>query len=290
MGRWNPGITKENVRHLMQMLRQGRRPVVAVYDSIGPDFFLSPAPGWLNLGLWEGPGEEHEAEAAVQRMVSTLAAELPAGGSILDVANGLGAQDVVIDEVASPRLLIALNITESQLRAGRERLDAARARPVVADAVHLPVRSHEVDGVISIEAAFHFASRDRFFREVRRVLRRGGRLAMSDISVERRRPKSLREVTAGLANLRTWGVKKSALQSAAEIERSLVNAGFTDITVRSVGDLAFPPAISFMRRRLESTPDAPPVQRWGAGVLLDQWEFLYRRGVIDYILVTATSP
>ena len=93
---------------------------------------------------------------------------------MLDVGNGLGAQDVVIASTARPRLLVALNITESQLRAGRDRLRAARAWPVVGDATRIPLRAGSVDGVISVEAAFHFSSRARFFSEVRRVLRPGG--------------------------------------------------------------------------------------------------------------------
>ena len=284
------GITKANARHLIRMIKQGSRPATSLYDSIGPDFFLSPAPGWLNLGLWEGPGDEQEAESAVQRLVRTLAAELPTDGSILDVANGLGAQDLVIDDVCSPDLLVAVNITESQLHAGRARLRAAGAQAVVGDAMHIPVGSNLMDGVISIEAAFHFPSRQRFFDEARRVLRSGGRLAMSDISIERASPGGPREWVAGLANLRVWGVKRSALQSAAEIEASLAASGFADVEVRSVGDKVFPPAIAFMRQRLTASTDAPGIQRWGASVLLDQWELLYARGMLDYILVTATSP
>ena len=65
-----------------------------MYESIGPDFFLALAPGWLNLGLWEGKGDEDEAPVAVRRLVEALAAWLPAGGRILDVGNGLGV-DVV---------------------------------------------------------------------------------------------------------------------------------------------------------------------------------------------------
>jgi hypothetical protein len=49
------------------MFRQGRNPAARVYESIGPDFFLAPAPGWLNLGLWEGDGSADEAEAACRR-------------------------------------------------------------------------------------------------------------------------------------------------------------------------------------------------------------------------------
>src|SRR5215831_6087845 len=114
--------TRENLRHVGALFHQGANPVARVYESIGADFFLAPAPGWLNLGLWEGPGSEDEAEAACRRLVATLAAALPTGEAILDVGNGLGTQDPVIASVARPWTLVAMNITEWQLRAGRTRL------------------------------------------------------------------------------------------------------------------------------------------------------------------------
>ena len=74
-----PALTRANVRHIGALLRRGRNPAATVYDSIGSDFFLEPAPGWLNLGLWEGPGDESEAPRAVRRLVETLAGQLAAG-------------------------------------------------------------------------------------------------------------------------------------------------------------------------------------------------------------------
>jgi cyclopropane fatty-acyl-phospholipid synthase-like methyltransferase len=282
------GITRENLRHLWGFVKQSSNPAAAVYNSLGSDFFLSPAPGWLNLGLWDGNGEEREAEIAVRRLVQTLAAELPAGGAVLDVGNGLGAQDLVIAEVASPRWLVALNITESQLRSGRERLAAAGAQPVVGDAVQIPLTSATFDGVISVEAAFHFSSRGRFLSEAKRVLRTGGRLAMSDVSVERRRPHDLREVFAAVSNLRAWGIKRRNLKSAQEIEDLLGANGFTDISVQRVGDRTFPPAIRLFRSRLDHA-DVPQLQRTGAGILLAQWQLLYERHLMEYLLITATA-
>src|SRR5713101_4863866 len=97
------GWTRENFHHVATLFRQGRNPAARVYESIGSDFFLAPAPGWLNLGLWEGPGSEDEAEAACRRLVQTVAEGLPKGGVVLDVGNGLGVQDPVIASVARPR-------------------------------------------------------------------------------------------------------------------------------------------------------------------------------------------
>src|SRR5689334_5281510 len=150
------GWTAEHVRRAAAMIQQGANPAARVYESIGQDFFLALAPGWLNLGLWEGPGSEGEAEDACRRLVSTLAAALPTGGVIADVGNGLGTQDPLIAEVARPRRLVAVNITRWQLVAGGDQLRQAAAVPVAGDAARLPFADASVDGVISVEAAFHF--------------------------------------------------------------------------------------------------------------------------------------
>ena len=114
---WLTGWTGEHLRHAAAILRQGGNPVARVYESIGADFFLAISPGWLNLGLWRGPGTEDEAEAACRRLVQTVAAALPAGGVILDAGNGLGTQDPLIAGQVRPARLLAVNITEWPARA-----------------------------------------------------------------------------------------------------------------------------------------------------------------------------
>jgi erythromycin 3''-O-methyltransferase len=285
-----PALSRANLRHLASLVRLGRNPAATVYDSLGGDFFLSPAPGWLNLGLWEGPGDSAEAEAAVVRLASELAAELPHGSDVVDVANGLGAQDLVVRSVVQPRTLVALNVTESQLRTGRARLHEASATPLVADATSLPLSNNSADGIISIEAAFHFHSRPYFFAEARRVLRPGGVLSMSDVSAERSRTLSPREAVAGLTNLRAWGIRRHSLMSAAEIEAALVDAGFVDVRIRDVSQRVFFPAIRFFRERLRTARQGPLAYRWGSAVLLRQWELLATREVMRYLLVRAEVP
>ena len=179
------GWTSRHLRHIAGMFWQDRNPAARVYESIGSDFFLALAPGWLNLGLWEGPGSEEEADTACRRLVQTVAAALPEGGVTLDVGNGLGMQDPVIVEVLRPRRLVAVNITEWQLSAGRDRLREAAAQGVAGDATRLPIADQSIDGVISIEAAFHFRSRRAFFDECFRVLKPGGVVSISDIAIER---------------------------------------------------------------------------------------------------------
>lgn len=283
MSQW----TVEQRRHLAHALGLGPMSARTVYESLGADFFAAPAPGFLNLGLWDSrPGSSGRAPRAAERLVATLASHLPLGGEVLDVANGLGAQDPVIAEVALPRLLVALNLTESQLRAGREHLRVAGALPVAGDATRLPFADARFDGVISVEAAFHFPSRAAFLAEARRVLRPGGTLTFSDVSVERR-PREPLAVLAGLTSLRFWGLHSASLLPAARIAVLLRDAGFVDVRVERCGHRTIDPFIEFLRERLDEPGDMPPSQRLAARTMGRQWRLLRRRGVIDYLLVRA---
>ncbi|HLB61171.1 MAG TPA: class I SAM-dependent methyltransferase [Actinomycetota bacterium] len=283
--------TWANARHVVALLRQGRNPAATVYESIGTDFFLALAPGWLNLGLWEGDGDLEEAPVAAQRLVETLAAQLPKGGVVLDVGNGLGVQDPVIAGVARPRRLVALNITESQLRAGGPELERAGAAGVVGDACRIPLADGSVDGVISVEAAFHFRSRAAFFEEVRRVLRPGGVLTMSDVATARL-PRTPGETLAGLTQIRVWGLRRGSVASPARIASLARRAGLDDVTVGVVGDRVIAPALAFARRRLSDgrSRGMPASLRLAAAAMLRAVELLWRRGIVEYVLLRASAP
>jgi ubiquinone/menaquinone biosynthesis C-methylase UbiE len=284
------GWTGEHVRHAAEMVRQGRNPAARVYESIGSEFFLAPAPGWLNLGLWDGDGagSEDQAETACRRLVATLASALPAGGVIVDAGNGLGVQDRLIAELVRPRRLVAVNITEWQLAAGRRRLAAACAVPVVGDAARLPLADGAADGIISVEAAFHFSSRRAFFDQCYRVLRPGGVVTMSDIAT-RRWPRTPGELLSGLTQLRVFGLRPAAAMTAAQIAATATEAGLTQVEVTSCGDRVIGPALRLAAARLSSGA-APAGHRAIACALLWQVELLWRRRVIDYILLRAVRP
>ena len=283
------GWTSEHVRHVGEMFKQSRNPVARVYESIGSDCFLAIAPGWLNLGLWDGPGTEDEAEQACQRLVETSAIELPAGGVIVDVGNGLGTQDPVIAQLLGPRRLVAVNIAAWQLADGRDRLAAAGAAPVAADAVRLPFASGTVDGIVSVEAAFHFRSRKAFFRECYRVLRPGGVLSITDIATERW-PRDPVELMAGVTALRVFGMRRNAAMTTEQITGVARLAGLVDVEAMARGDRVIAPALRLTAARLSRAPAAPAGHRIAARALLWQVELLWRRRIIDYLFLRAVRP
>ncbi len=280
------------MRHAAAMLRQGVNPAARVYESIGSSFFLALAPGWLNLGLWQGPGTEDEAETACRRLVGTLASALPTGGVVLDVANGLGTAEPLIAQTVRPRRLVAVNITEWQLAAGRDRLREASAVGVAGDAVRLPFADGTVDGIISVEAAFHFRSREAFFAECYRVLRPGGVLSISDISVERW-PATPAEMVVGLTQLRVFGLRPEMAMTAGQIVAAARSAGLAEVEVTSCGGRVIAPALRLIAARLAAPAAAPAGHRAPAGhqaaarLLLRQVDLLWRRRIIDYQLLRA---
>jgi SAM-dependent methyltransferase len=285
------GWSRANVRHAASVLRHGSNPAATVYDSLGQDFFVALAPGWLNLGLWDGDGSDPaEAPVAVRRLVETLARELPSGGDVLDVGNGLAEQDPVIADVASTRSLTAVNITRSQLVAGAARLAEAGAWAVHADATRLPLRDESFHGVISVEAAFHFPSRAAFFAEAYRVLRPGGVLTMSDIPTVRM-PRTPGEGLAAFTQLRVWGLGVHAAATSDEIVGLAFDAGFVDVRAESVGDRVIAPALRFVRDRLDrGAGDVPKSYELAVRVMLRQVDLLWRRGVLDYLLLHGRKP
>jgi SAM-dependent methyltransferase len=287
VSRW----TRHNSRHALSMLRFGRNPAATVYDSLGPDFFLALDDGWLNLGLWDGDGgDPGEAPVAVRRLVRRLASELPTRADLLDVGNGLGAQDVVISEATEARSLTGLNITLSQLQAGRANLQAAGAKGVNGDACRMPFRSGSFDGVISVEAAFHFRSRADFFAEAFRVLRPGGVFAMSDVPTMRR-PRTVPEAVAGLSQLRVWGLSLGATASPDEIVGLVRGAGFTDVRAELAGRRVIAPALRFVQDRIErGGVDATRTIQLAARTMLHEAELLWERGILEYLFLVARKP
>lgn len=283
---WN----QAHLRHVGTIFRRGTNPAAAVYDSIGDSFPLAFDDGWLNLGLWEDvTGPDDEASRAVRALVEVLAARLPRSGTIVDVGNGLGAQDEVIAEVTQATRLVPVNITLSQLRAGRSRWEEAGAHAVLGDACQLPFADDSVDGLISVEAAFHFPSRRRFFDEAYRVLRPGGVMATSDVPVERM-PRGPIEALAGVSQLRFWGLHRGAAVGATAIAGYARTAGFIDVQVERCGDRTIDPAMRWVRRHLPTDPGLNRGQRMAGQALISQVEMLRRRGMLDYILLWAQKP
>jgi ubiquinone/menaquinone biosynthesis C-methylase UbiE len=75
--------------------------------------------------------------------------------------------------------ITAIDLTPKNLEVARG--NAPGVEFLHMDATRLDFPDASFDHVISVEAAFHFATRERFLREARRVLKPGGRIVLADV-------------------------------------------------------------------------------------------------------------
>lgn len=139
---------------------------------------------YVHWGYWEEPGsatlapEEFQAAAARLDAEVLAAADLKDGQSILDAGCGFGGTLEAVGKAFPRAERAGLNIDARQLEIARAAVPGARF--VEGDACAMPFPDASFDRVLAVECIFHFPSRLRFLKEAARVLRPGGRVALSD--------------------------------------------------------------------------------------------------------------
>jgi ubiquinone/menaquinone biosynthesis C-methylase UbiE len=133
---------------------------------------------YANFGYWDK--DIQTAREASDRLMEKLLSCVPKKkGVFLDVACGKGATTEFVARFFPDAQIHGTNISEKQIRTAKQNLPKAHFS--LMDAANLAYADNCLDGLICIEAAFHFYTRKLFFKEALRVLRAGGYLVMSDV-------------------------------------------------------------------------------------------------------------
>jgi SAM-dependent methyltransferase len=196
-------------------------------------------------------GEEGAADAPVQASlgcgVPTAVADLHDGDVVLDLGSGAGA-DVLISarRVAPSGRAIGLDMTDEMLELARANAAAAgvaNAEFVKGYLEQLPLADASVDVVISNCVINLSHDKPRTLREAARVLRPGGRFAISDVIADADMDAATR------ADVAAWSGCVAGALTRAEFERSLADAGLVDVEIRETHRVHAHAAAAIVRAR-----------------------------------------
>jgi arsenite methyltransferase len=162
--------------------------------------------------------------------VPTAVADLHAGETVLDLGSGAGA-DVLISaaRVGPAGRAIGLDMTDEMLALARE--NAAQAGVTNAEFVRgymedVPLPDGSVDVVISNCVINLAGDKGTVLAEASRVLRPGGRLAVSDVVADEAMDDATR------ADMEAFTGCIAGALTEAEFRAALAAAGFTDVEIR----------------------------------------------------------
>lgn len=266
------------------------RKVENLYGG-GIENYLDHHDGYLNFGLWEDGISDYvkAAENLVQRMGTILG--LNENSKLLDVAPGMGTQDIFLSRNFSPLSIDGLDVTWGHVEHGRRRsLEAGlqeRVRFSHGTATQIPFPDQTFTHVLSIEGPEHFDTREKFLHEAKRVLQPGGVIAMADFIVKRP-PRNIVEKVVAEAARSLWKVPRANVYPSEIYADKMREAGFENVTIEECGASVIP-GYYFEQMRPETIKAITRIRGFmlaRLSLLLDVAVYRgFTMGLLEYVLV-----
>ncbi|KDN84649.1 class I SAM-dependent methyltransferase [Kitasatospora cheerisanensis] len=263
----------------------------AVQETYGPADLSAAqifAGGFINFGYWPGidlsrPLDETDRIRSQQALYRHVldALRLPDAARLLEVGCGLGMGCALALAEYGAAAVTGLDIHPAQLRRAREahaetlRREPDRLRFVQGAAEEIPLAEREFDAVLSVEAAQHFPDLTAFAAETFRVLRPGGRVAVTSFFTpddSPGRPEDLAEL------LLTFADGLDIARPVGALANAFAAAGLTEVRTRSIGPGVWPGWDAWLSRW------------WDEDTWPRNFRHAWERRLLDYYVVTAGRP
>lgn len=159
-----------------------------IYNWLAKDF---KAEKWyfMNYGYVPGAGEallELKDEDEINRYQIQLYHYLAVkteirGKEILEVGSGRGGGARYIATYLDPKFMTGMDLAPSATRLSNQLHKAANLNYINGNAESIPLKDAALDVVINVESCHAYGSVPKFLSEVKRVLRPGGTLVLTDL-------------------------------------------------------------------------------------------------------------
>jgi SAM-dependent methyltransferase len=168
----------------------------------------------------------------------TALASLKPGELVLDLGSGGGFDAFIAGRKVGPKgRVIGVDMTADMLSKARKNIVAYRRRSRLdnvefrlGEIEHLPLADNSVDVVISNCVLNLSPEKPQVWREIARVLKPGGRVAVSDLALLKPLPKGVREMVEALIGCVAGAVLVS------ETKRMARQAGLSEIRLKQKAD------------------------------------------------------
>ncbi|MFN7916644.1 MAG: class I SAM-dependent methyltransferase [Vicinamibacterales bacterium] len=222
-GRIRATGTPELIARLRARMRAGfsARQYAEADDQITDPRFV-----FINHGFVELDGSDDFAWVADDdrpwrynlNLVRQVVRNVPLDGArVLDVSCGRGGTSAYLARYHAPAEVVGVDLLPGHIAFCRATHTAPNLRFIEADAQHLPFEDASFDVVTNIEASHAYPQLDLFLAEVRRVLRPGGILCLTD-NVK------AGQIDARTERLRPYGDVRWVRNITAEVTEALLQA------------------------------------------------------------------
>lgn len=163
----------------------------------------------------------------------TAIASLKEGEIVLDLGCGAGFDCfLAASKVGKSGKVIGVDMTPEMIEKAKKNEDNNRVKNVefrLGEIENLPVADNSVDIVISNCVINLSSDKSKVFREIFRVLKNGGRIAISDIALQRELPKEIRQNIKAYVGCIAGAILIDSYKKIAEA------SGLTDIKITIKG-------------------------------------------------------
>lgn len=155
--------------------------------------------------------------------------DLKEGEKVLDLGCGRGGETIeAAKRVGANGFAWGLELTPRMIDLAQERAQKEQIQNIeflLASMDHIPLNDTSLDAVLSNCAINHVEDKVAVYREIYRVLKRGGRFMVSDIMTEQPLPREIREDPEAIADCFGGAI------TIQEYENALTQAGFSKVDV-----------------------------------------------------------